>query len=233
MELRRQPTQGGIRSRILIKVMLGLCIGALLLFAAYKVAWTAPEGHVDCDYGELGILYAKAEFEPDDFEHAGEYAIERHWDGEADPCGDRWLMPAGMFRDNLWWVEQWIRWATRNDDFHLTVGVFNLTQALTGDEWACSGIASGCARVPSCGRGEVQMLEGNTTIGTIQLVTLVHELTHVVQLNMRRCWPPDYAYEAHGDIFYAHYRWALLSLLDEDILPYCVEHGMWCEWGTP
>ena len=232
LELCRQPTQGEIRSRILIKVLLAVCIGALLVFAAYEVAGAAPKGYVDCDYGTLGILYAKAEFEPDDFSGAGEFAIERHWYREADPCGDRWLMPTGMLRDNLWWVEQWIRWATRNDDFHLTVDAFNLTQALTGDEWRCSGLA-GCARVPSCGRGEVQMLEGGHAIGAIELVTLVHELTHVVVLNLQRCWPEDYSFESHGQVFYSMYRWALLSLLDQDILPHCVEHGMWCEWGTP
>lgn len=233
LELCRQPTQGEIRSRIVIKVLLAFCIGALLVFVACEVAGAAPEGHVDCDYGKLGILYAKAEFEPDDFAHAGEYAIDWHWEREADPCGDRWLMPTEMFRDNLWWVEQWIRSATRNDDFHLTVGVFNLTQALTGDEWACSGIAGGCARVTTCGRGEVQILEGDIAIGTIGLVKLIHELTHVIVLNLQRCWPEDYSFESHGQTFYSLYRWALLSLLDEDILPYCIEHGMWCEWGTP
>ncbi len=210
--------------------MLAILLATLAVFALYEVAGAErppPEGYVRCEDGFL----AKAEYEPGDFADAGGYAIERHWEWESDPCGDRWQMPAGMLRDNLWWIEQWTRWSTRNDDFHLTLRTFNLTQALTGDEWACGGMASGCARAPSCGRGEVQVLEGDYAIGTIKIVTLIHELTHVITLNLQRCWPEEYDFESHGQTFYSLYRWALLSLLNEDILPHCIEHGMWCEGG--
>ena len=227
LELCRQPTQGEIRSRILIKVLLAVCFGALLVFAAYEVAGAErppPEGYVECGDGFI----TKAEFEPEDFAHLGDYAIAHHWVGEADPCGERWLMPAGMLRDNLWWIEQWTRWATRNDDFSLTVGIFTVAQGQAG-EWACSGIAAGCAIVPSCGVGEVQILDGDAEIGLIDLITLIHELTHVILLDWERCRPEEDSFELHGKAFYTSYRWALLSLLDEDIGPYCIEHGMWCE----
>ena len=219
----------------MIKLMLGLCIGALLVFAAYEVAGAqrgpTPEGYVRCESGSLAPL----ELEVGDFEEGDVYAIEQHWYREADPCGDRWQMPAQMLRDNLWWFEQWIRWATRNDDYDLTVDVYNLTQIMLDDVWRCGDgyISGGCVNVQSCGVGEVMIREGNLAIGTIELVVLIHELTHVIELNMNQCWPTDYAYKSHGEEFYSAYRWALLSLLGQDILPHCVEHGIWCEWGTP
>ena len=227
----------------MIKLMLGLCIGALLVFAACEVAG-AERRTVYCNEGRHAGSWQYAEYEPgvDIMWHwDNEYAIQWHWERESDPCGLR-NMPAQMILDNADWFEQYLRWRLGYDQLDLTIIA---AEGWGSDVGSCKwktdlqGCAGGTAHykwdsdegryVPARYEGVIWLVQED---GMFPMVSLIHELSHVAHRAIRHNDEvPEYSYRPHDRRFHRYMRELALDFLGEDIAPWCAEHRLGCAVG--